>query len=140
MDAATLKTIAQIAIFVGAFLVASGTLVNYFAGNRVDVAKDRDARKRHRELQEQMTEKNAELSRAIASKSDELAKKSDEIANLNRGLAKKSEEIARISTDIAGAVTGGESYAYLEPKRRRGDVTYFVRQAGKYPTLRSMSS
>src|SRR5207253_1996933 len=55
-------------------------------------------------------------------------------AALSRTIAAKSDEIARINTKIAGSVTGGDSFVYLEPLRRGGRVRYFVRQAGHYPT------
>ena len=63
-----------------------------------------------------------------------LAAKSDEIAALNQDLAAKSEEIAGLAKQGLAAVTGGESFAYLQPLRRGGRVRYFVRQQGKHPT------
>jgi hypothetical protein len=51
MDAATWKTIAQIAMVCGVFLVAGGMLVSYVAGDRIEAAREREARERYAELQ-----------------------------------------------------------------------------------------
>ena len=73
-------------------------------------------------------------SQESAKKSDQIAQASEANAALSRTIAAKSDEIARINTKIAGSVTGGDSFVYLEPLRRGGRVRYFVRQSGQYPT------
>jgi hypothetical protein len=63
----------------------------------------------------------ADLNAALAARTAELAAKSD--------------EVARLAQQGLNATTGGDSFAYLQPLRRRGRVTYFVRQAGAHPTF-----
>ena len=58
-----------------------------------------------------------------------------EIAGLQRQLAAKSDEIASLTRDSLAAVTGGESFVYLQPLRKQGRVTYFIRQTGSHPTF-----
>ena len=56
-------------------------------------------------------------------------------ADFNRQLAAKNQEIADITNRTLVSVTGGDSFVYLEPLRRYGRVTYFLRQSGTHPTF-----
>jgi hypothetical protein len=70
-----------------------------------------------------------------AAKSEELARKSEQIADLNRKLAEKNDEIAVLVRNAAAAVTGGNTYAYLEPLRYPSGMAFFIRQSGGAPTF-----
>ena len=50
-------------------------------------------------------------------------------------LAAKSDEVARLAQQGLNATTGGDSFVYLEPLRKRGRISYFVRQSGANPTF-----
>jgi len=48
-------------------------------------------------------------------------------AATERGMRVRVEE-------VLAQVTGGDSYVYLEPLRRGGEIRYYVRQEGRFPT------
>jgi hypothetical protein len=81
------------------------------------VIKDREDKKEIDRLSNQITQTEKNL----GSKSDEVTKlseklltKTEEIADLNRSLSTKSDKIADLNRDIAGIVSGGDSYCYVD--------------------------
>lgn len=66
--------------------------------------------------------------------SQRLLNQSEEIGARSERLVEKTEEIATLSQRTIGAVTGGESFVYLEPLRNAGRVRYFIRHTGDHPT------
>jgi hypothetical protein len=66
MDAATWRTIAHLAIFCGALLVAGGALASYFTGHAVDATREREARARRDELKGRLDAVDAEQRNLVA--------------------------------------------------------------------------
>lgn len=78
--------------------------------------------------------RQAERSRAAAEKSDELAQKSDELARKSDEIARLNKEIVEITKDASGAITGGDSFIYLQTTSiDDNEVIFEVVSEGKHP-------
>ncbi len=66
----------------------------------------------------------------------EQARGSRQLLAQSERIVVKADEIASLSQRAISAVTGGDSFVYLQPLRKGGKVQYFVRQTGTHdPTF-----
>lgn len=68
--------------------------------------------------------------RQLRERTDELKAKTQEIADLNLTMAKQNEQFAQT---LLNWVTGGDSYAYFEPRKEPQRVAFYIRHGGSYP-------
>lgn len=78
----------------------------------------------------QQNRQQARYEADVRQRADQLLKQTTEIADLNRQLARQTEEFNRTTLNW---VTGGDSYAYFEPRKEPGRVAFFIRHGGGYP-------